>query len=161
MILSKNECETILAKFSQMDRCLIDTSSLIYLHKIEAMALAESELTLLVPEIVVDELGFPLSDKCRVLSSPDGVKADDLLLSLALEMKLPLISEDGPLLKRAQLEGLDFYNTLMILLFILYKECITESEYRSFITRLEGVARYNKLVWAYGESLESYIKSEV
>lgn len=67
---------------------------------------------------------------------------DERLLRFAAAFGLPVISEDRGLLEEAGRRGLDYYNSLMMLLLLRYRGRIDEGWYAEARNRLLSIGRY-------------------
>lgn len=146
-------------RFDELQEAVIDASSMIYMLKAGFLGLLGSTITLkTVPEVAA-ETGWPSlpvaivdSGQSSLPERPSGAENarestnDRRLLTLAVESGLPLISEDRALLIAAGVEGLDHYNSLMMLAFLRYRGRIDEAWFDESRERLLGVARYSEEV---------------
>ena len=149
-----------LAQFTQLQAACIDASSLIYCSKIRLLDLLQQSLKLsTLPEILA-ETGFQHLN-LSLLSFPYPEHSNDQkLLSCAIQQQLPLISEDKQLLKQAEQHGLCYYNTLMMLNFLLYTRLVTQEEYQTYLDKLRSIARYSSALWHYGAQVHELIMRE-
>lgn len=100
-----------------------------------------------VPEVVA-ETGWPTLPVTVVSTEGDagpGLKSNDhRLLEFAGEAGLPVISEDREILRGAEAQGLDYYNSLMMLAFLRYRERLDRQWYEEAKERLLKIAHYGK-----------------
>ncbi len=73
----------------------------------------------------------------------DEPSNDERLLRFAVAFGLPVISEDRGLLEEAGRRGLDYYNSLMMLLLLRYRGRIDEDWYTEARNRLVSIGRYS------------------
>lgn len=136
----------------------IDTSSLLYL---ERLALLESAATcyrlLLIPQVAAEH-GQSLPSTLVTVSAPSG-PADSALCPVAARHQLAVISEDKQVLRQAENSGLTYFNTLMLLLIMLYNTQLTVNECSQLTTQLSEFAHYSRHVWRYGEQVRAYVMS--
>jgi hypothetical protein len=81
----------------------------------------------------------------------DNEDPDPYLIKTAKYLKLPVISEDKKILMQAKRLGLAFFNTLMIMNFLIYKKIINHTEYQTALDWLKNEAYYDKRIFEYGE----------
>lgn len=158
-------------RFDRLKEAAIDASSIIYMLKAGYLGLLGSTITLRsVPEIVaetgwpglpvtlvsIDRRPGPASPARSASGSPPqgaAVSNDELLLTFAKEAGLPVVSEDRAILRAAEDEGLDYYNSLMMLAFLRYRGRIDQQWYEEAKARLLDVARYGADVLAKFETI--------
>ena len=78
---------------------------------------------------------------------------DQNLLETAKYFQLPIISEDKKILMQAKHMGLSFFNTLMIMNFLIYKKVINQAEYQTALEKLQNEAYYDKIIFEYGKTV--------
>ena len=83
---------------------------------------------------VVKEFGSPAEiQKIEVVEAVDAARAavdtDQALIRAAEAYGLPLVSEDKKILMAARRLGLPYFNTLMIMNFLIFKKAITPQTY--------------------------------
>lgn len=149
---------TALHQFNALDRVLIDTSSLIYLSHINLLHITSAALRLMTIAGVVNEFGkseafenieIIVSEKIQEKNKP----TDLCLTETAKTLRLPVISEDKKILMAAKRVGLPFFNTLMIMNFLVYKQVIDRRQYKDALHLLQGRAFYDASVFEYGKSV--------
>ena len=156
--------------FGGLDRVCIDASSLIYLLRAGALGFLAQEATLHTTAEVADETGWPrlpvhivdsaasMSDaSARAASTGDKGRFssqslrklsenDEGLLHVALELGMPLVSEDKRLLHAAAASGLTYYNALMMIVFLVTRGRFGLEEYPVYRSRLLEFAHYSESV---------------
>jgi hypothetical protein len=156
--------------FGELDRVCIDASSLIYLLRAGALGFLAQEATLHTTAEVADETGWPrlpvhIVDSAASMSagstraaatrdkgrgpSPSLRKLsenDEGLLHVALELGIPLVSEDKTLLHAAAACGLSYYNALMMIVFLVTRGRFGLEEYPVYRSRLLEFAHYSETV---------------
>lgn len=140
-----------------MDRVVIDASSLIYASKAEFLQLLKGELHLCSSPDVLIEAGEALSAGVEAIESPVADTNDQSLLETARSCHLPLISEDGKLLKQCRQESLEYYNSLMLLNLLLFRERLSLEVFVEKRSLLQQTARYQKWIWTYGDAVTMHI----
>ena len=131
---------------------VIDTSTLIYGEHLHLLPLLAQQLRLVLIPQVVAEFGSHPHEMDLVPGTAQGT-TDEVLLHTAIELHLPLSSEDGRLLRRARARQHPHYNSLMLLLALLVQGQITLAEYDRLHAVLVQVARYSPAVLAWGQAL--------
>ena len=150
----KPDPEQILDELKKFYGGVADTSTLIYLDRINLLPLVSKYFQLLVAPDVAREFGRPPAG-CIVCGEICVEGADQAVLQLATEFSLPVLSEDRRLLISSRALGLKYYNTLMILLALLHQQKINLTEYERAYTSLRETARYSPAVWQVGEQVFS------
>ena len=157
-ILSESEALQILDEFQALDRAIIDSCSAIYLNKINAYSHLSSNIIIHTIPWVLTETGFSPEHFSVFKDNIGGHTVDDILLAEAVKRKLPLISDDKKLLLKARTNSLTFYNSLMMILFLYYKNHIADDLFHQFQNRLFKVAHYSNRIKKYEYSLLEFIK---
>ena len=132
----------------------IDASSMIYLLKTGLLGSLAAEVNLMAPPGVIAETQWPhLPVEPVKLSNEDSTDYtnDQSLVVLARERNVPVLSEDYEVLTDARESGLDYYNTLMMLNYLLLKGRISREEYPLYLERLKECAHYSDGVLSEGE----------
>lgn len=147
-----------LSGFKELHSAVIDTSSVIYMQKAGFLDLAAKNINLHVPRIIIAEAKY--SDLPATEHELEEFKkhpADIQCVLLAERLKVPVISEDKKVLRQTSLRNLPYYNSLMILNFLLFKKIITLETLDNLLSRLSSIARYSSFVLSYGESVRKTI----
>ena len=131
-----------------------DTSTLIYLERIELLELCCRSFQFQVTPEVVAEFGRPLPD-CMLCESGSMGNADRSVVRLALEQGVPVLSEDKALLMSADRLGLTYYNSLMIILALLFQKKLELDAYHGAYAELVTIARYSPAVLQVGRQVFS------
>lgn len=151
------ELHTVLQQFERLDRALIDASSLIYMEKCGFLYLLADSLELQTLPAIRTEAG-PAADRISLIQPAiDTPTADESLIACALGTGLPLISEDKKILNRMDRENHPYFNSLMMLNYLLFKHCITPDDYQYFLKALHEIAWYGPRIWRFGEKLQEMI----
>lgn len=143
-------------RFDRLSEAAIDASSLIYCKKAGFLEVLAGRVNLFTLENILAETGFEVPGLVFFPAPPGQSTNDESLFRFALEKKLPLISEDKKLLSGAKKRGHLYYNSLMMLFYLLYKRNISFSDYHFFKEKLTGIAYYSKWVLAYEAGLYDY-----
>lgn len=145
------------AFFNGISALCIDASSIIYLLKIGLLGSLAAEVHLVSPAQVIAEVGWPHLPVISNIMDEEGISNDESLLFLARREGLPLLSEDKEILENARDEGMDHYNTLMMLNYLLLKNRINLEEYPEYLVRLKDCSHYSQAVLDYGAAVHSQI----
>jgi hypothetical protein len=133
---------------------VIDTSTLIYLDCLDLLPLASSFFLFHLSAAVATEFGC-CPEKCRIHAVAGSGNADLEVIQLAFTLGVPVFSDDRKVLMAGRRAGLEYYNTLMLLLGLLLQGSIDIEQYRQARDALEKTARYSKDVWAFGDAVFS------
>jgi hypothetical protein len=150
-----------LSVFKSLNAAVIDASSIIYMMKAGFFDLVAHCVQFHAPESCLKETGF--SDLPITGHSIDipGITADQQLLMLAQSLQLPVVSEDRKVLITASRNGITFYNSLMMLNFLLYKKSIEKEMFTFFLKQLTAFARYSEEVFLFGKEVTRIILDEM
>lgn len=156
--------ETILksiSEFATLDKAVIDTSSIIYMHKIEIFELLSKQIDLLVSEEVISELGYhPDSIEIIDFNKKLAQSTDNIIVETAKWYNYTIISEDKAILQQAGQANLPYFNTLMMINFLFYKKKISEKKYLDYLNKLKATAHYSSKVWEFGQMVYEEIIEE-
>ncbi len=137
----------------------IDACSIIYHLRTGILGSLAAEVTLVSTTPVIEEVGWPhLPVEPFPVENEDETNDRNLFL-LAREQKIPLLTEDLELIKKARREGMEHYNTLMMLNYLYLRKRVGEEEYPEYLERLTSYARYSDEVMEYGEKVFILIKN--
>ena len=130
-------------RFADLTEAVIDASSIIYMLKAGFLGLLGSTIGLKTIPSVFAETGWPSLPVTVADEDDDDRPNDEKLLDFAVRSTLPVISDDRALLLAAERNGLDYYNSLMMLAFVRYRRRIDEAWYDEAFGRLLEIGRYN------------------
>ena len=159
MKIDEREIERVLQKLSRLKAAVIDSSSIIYLHKSGFLQHLAGAIRLLTIPQVIEETGMPFLPVTVVdpLSTPDSAHTDKLLFATATRMNKAMISEDRAILLKCEAEGIEYYNAYNMLIMLRLRNLIDDEEFRLREEKLLSVAHYGKFVIDYVESLRLYM----
>lgn len=141
-------------KLKNLEMAIIDSSSLIYLEKLDLLDTASRTIRLFVPATVFDEINFNVSRIRKVECQEEKHSSTDKqVLTLAKRMHCPLISEDKKILQKARREGLDYFNTLMVILLLYLRRLLSKQATEEKWKQLKQIAWYEDWIWAYGQEV--------
>ena len=142
-----------LGQFEGLREALIDASSIIYCSKAGFFDKLQASLRLYTLPEMLDEARIK-REWLRIQlvhCAQDNLSNDHKLITCALNSRLPVISEDKQILMSIKRAGLPYYNALMMLDWLLFKEDISHKQYLSHLSELHHIARYSQFVWEYGQ----------
>ncbi len=147
-----------LNEFNGLNSAVIDSSSIIYMKKAGFLQLLSNRIKLITPEQAAAETGLNLIDVEIVeFENPKNYETDCIIVKTAFEKKLPVISEDKEILQHAAEKNLPYFNSLMMLCFLLSKKTISAVEYENFLGALKDFAWYSGSVYKYADELHKII----
>jgi hypothetical protein len=141
----------------RMTRAAIDACSVIYLIKTGVFERLAAEISLITTRDVYGETGWPLKEgkprlPLTLFPSPAASRSNDHgLFLLAKEKGCPLISEDREVLLMAEGEGMPYYNSLMMLIFLCRQGRVSREEYPLYRERLLAEAHYGESIVRRGD----------
>jgi hypothetical protein len=138
----------------------IDASSIIYMLKVGILDRLSFVVDLMTPPEVIAETGWPRLPLRTVPVTTNRAgdtlhpgTPDDLVLALAEERRVALISEDRELLMRAEERGVAYFNSLMMLLLLSDRGRCEVEEYLVIRHRLEEIGHYSEWVLNFADEV--------
>ena len=161
-----NSISHVFNQFDALNQALIDTSSLIYLSNTNLLTAASRAIQLKTISNVVKEFGSLSEIKdIEIIELREVINekkdTDRRLMETAMHLRLPIISEDKKMLMRAKRSGLPFFNTLMIMNFLIYKNVIKQEAYQASLDLLRKKAYYNAFIFEYGKIVFESITEKI
>jgi hypothetical protein len=159
MIVDENKPspQEIFSRFNQLNKALIDASSIIYTDRADFLEILATSIRLLSISEILSETG-PVSESIKpLIYNATSSSNDQKLISCALDLGLPVISEDKKILMAMKRANRPFFNSLMMLNFLLYHRRIENQQYVEYRMALEKFARYSDEVWKYGAKIQAAI----
>jgi hypothetical protein len=150
------QIQKTLSQFAKLKNTCIDSSSIIYLEKINLLNLVSNNLNLFTVPEVINEINSK-RNKISILNCLTGENTDDKLINLSKQEQYPIISEDKYILKKAHKNEIVYFNTIMIVCFLLYKKIITKKEYAALSQKLKKIAFYSDFIWNYSEQVKQAV----
>lgn len=150
-------------EFDALTEAAVDASSIIYMLKAGFLGLLGHTIRLVTIEAIRDETGWQ-PPEVEVRREPglehripppgpggpgpgtETLSNDERLLRFAALSRLPVVSEDRELLEAAGRRGINYYNSLMMLLLLRYRERIDQGWYAEARDRLLSIGRYGEEV---------------
>lgn len=155
----------LLEQFKHFDRAAIDSSSVIYMEKAGFFDVFKNIVDVYTVPEVIDEI-FASSEKnfekqrclddlnikiCPIID--EGITVDEKVLRCAQKNSCEVVSEDKKVLRAAARQGVPYFNALVVLHFLLFRQAIDEAEYQSCMTTLFKFARYGPDVIQRGQEI--------
>jgi hypothetical protein len=135
--------------------CFIDTSTLIYLDRLSLLDLV---LTVFTPATIAQVIvEFGRHPRGLLMHEAGEGPTDSLLVRQAAIFHAVVFSEDKKLLRSAGSHGLEYYNTLMIVLALYCRGEISRERCGSLLAKLKPFARYGENVWDYGRQVFAFL----
>lgn len=131
---------------------VVDTSTLIYLERLELLSLASRSFSLLLIPQVVAEYGC-CPEGCTLAPAASTGATDAQLCRVAQSLAQPVLSEDRQVLRRARALDLSYYNTLMLVLALCAQDILPLADYPDLRNHLYAFARYSPAVIAAGDAV--------
>ncbi|UCE48276.1 MAG: hypothetical protein JSW47_22080 [Phycisphaerales bacterium] len=147
----------VLSEFRTLRRALIDSSSIIYMHKARFLRELANTVNLYSPPEIIKEAGFHDLNIKPVACSSNSLANDQKLITAALKLRWPVISEDKNILLHIRRANLPYFNSLMMLNFLLFKRRIDLKSHAIYFERLKQYARYSPYVWEFGKNIYNTI----
>jgi hypothetical protein len=146
---------TVFHQFDHLERAVIDTSSLIYLKKINLLWKTVQTIGLITVSGVKDEFGSSdIFTHIEIIELNEiKTNTDRQIMQTAADLRLPVISEDKKILMAAANSGLPFFNTLMIMNFLIYKKEIDHQGYNTALQLLRKKAYYEGFIFDFGRAV--------
>ena len=143
-----------LHKLNELKSAVIDSSSVIYLQKLGLLNLASDAIQLYAPLSVFNETKLDNAQIQKVdYNLNEYSSADDQVLTIAVRMHFPLISDDKKILQQARGAGADYFNTLMIVLLLFLRGYLSKHDAERKMQLLEQIAWYDDWIWEYGRQV--------
>ena len=154
MKFSINTIATDITKLESLHKAVIDSSSVIYLFRLHLIDALGRVLRLTAPPAVFAETalsGLPIHKiESRNFA---GLLPDAQVLELAWQEGCALIADDKKMLQKAAENGLDYFNTLMMVLLLYQRGILDRRETESKLKALYGFAHYAKSIRDYGRMM--------
>ncbi|WP_448875256.1 hypothetical protein [Desulfobulbus propionicus] len=156
---SRNDgaCERTYAELKDLRGGVADTSTLIYLENLGLLPLVGQWLLFVLTPQVITEFGRQ-PEGMLLFPATSTTTADDAVVQTAVRLGLPILSEDGRLLRQARRLRHPHYNSLMLLLALQAQGVLPASECTRLRQTLLGFARYSSAVIAHGDRVLQMIR---
>ncbi|MBN2013453.1 hypothetical protein JW960_29250 [candidate division KSB1 bacterium] len=150
-----------LVEFDELKAAVIDASSIIYLSKLRMADELTNYISLYTTSQIVVEANLPLAGMEIVVVTENNFSNDENLIKFANEKQLPIISDDRKVLLTAQKLNLRYYNSLMMLLFLVYKRVIQLETFNVLEKKLSAIAYYSDDVIKFGKKVLHEIMNQL
>ncbi len=157
MELTDHTRHEVLSQFRRLSRALIDASSIIYMHKAGFFRELSRAVNLYSPPEIVAETGLSGLNIRPIAWTSNSLSNDQKLIAIALKLKRPVISEDKSILLQMHRARLPYFNTLMMLDFLVFRRRIDLNSHAVYFERLKGFAWYSTDVWEFGKNIYNAI----
>jgi hypothetical protein len=142
----------LVAELQGLRSGVVDTSTLIYLDRLGLLQRAARCMHLVLIPQVVREYGGQVAGTTLLVPAPAG-PADRVVCAVAARLDLPVLSDDGTVLRAARRRHLRHYNTLMLILALCIQGDLARTAYPPLRDQLCTFARYSADVLAVGDAL--------
>jgi len=150
--LEKN-FKKVLVQFGILDKAVIDASSIIYMRKAGYLSGLAAEIRLFSPNPVINETGYGDLPVKSVSISNEAQSNDHLIVDYSLTHQIPVISEDKKILMQIGRARRPYFNSLMMLNFLLFRHKLSADDHGVYFRRLTDFAWYSPAVLAYSKSI--------
>lgn len=157
---TQRNMERILLQFRQLHHALIDASSIIYMEKAGYLKTVSDILTLYSPEKVIQETGYRGLNIQPLAVGKRAMPPDEILLHCARQRMWPVITEDMGIIRQLERDELSYFNALMMLEFVLYRNLIGLEEYARHRQKLLLHAWYSSEIVKLGETVHQMLKGK-
>ena len=154
----KKNYQKVFSQFGTLDTAVIDASSIIYMRKAGYLNKLAAEIRLCSPKPVISETGYDHLPIRPVASMEDAQSNDQLVVAYSQAYQLPVISEDKKILMQIKRARRPYFNSLMMLNFLLFHHKISVQDHRVYYRRLAGFAWYSPAVLAYSKTIFTAIR---
>jgi hypothetical protein len=151
--LNKPSIAKILVQFSNLTKAIIDASSIIYTQKTGFLNILSKTIRLYTIPEILNETQHDYENLKIIKHNFNKVPNDEKLILVAFDQNLPVISEDKMILTAFENRDIPYFNSLMMLNFLFYKNQIAATDFRQFRRRLKDIAWYGQPVWEFGEEV--------
>jgi len=127
------------------------------MHKTGFLTALADTVNLHSPPEIIAETGFNDLNISPIACTSDSLSNDQKLITAALELRWPVISEDKNILLHMRRAELPYFNSLMMLNFLFFREKIDLKTHAMYIEQLKQHAWYSPHVWEYGKNIYNTI----
>jgi len=136
-----------------LKKAIIDASSIIYMMKADFLHQVASSIELHSLSEIIAETGYSNIDIKILTGCSIGKSNDQMLIFCALESGWPVISEDKKILSTMERNEIPYFNSLIILNYLLFKNQISVADHSVYFRRLKEHAWYSPYVWDFGKTI--------
>jgi len=153
-LTSKNlATDRVFSQFRSLRKAFIDASSIIYMHGAGFLEEVAMAVKLYSPQEIIDETGYDGLPVCPVTCPMETPYNDQKLIACAFAQGAPVISEDKRILSYMDKEGVPYFNALMMLHFLLFREVVTVERHLMYFRDLKRYAWYSHSVLEFAEKV--------
>jgi hypothetical protein len=145
--------DNVAMEFHALQNALIDASSIIYMKKAGYFTAVAKSVKLYSPRKVILEVGEKEPSISPLDPVDSGLQADESLVESAFRLNWPVITEDLGIIRQLKKRQIRYFNALMMLEYLWYKQRISPSEYDGYLDKLLACAWYGSEVIEFGESV--------
>lgn len=145
--------ERVFSQFRSLRKAFIDASSIIYMYGAGFLEEVGMAVKLYSPQGVIEETGYMGLPVCPVTCPMEIPCNDQKLIVCALAEGTPVISEDKKILSRMDKGGVPYFNALMMLHFLLFREVVTVERHIKYFRKLKRSAWYSQSVLEFSEKV--------
>lgn len=149
----------VFSEFDALDAAAIDASSIIYMRKAGFLSDLAEEIRLFSPGSVIRETGYDDLPVRPVTGGRSSESSDRQLVACSLAFRIPVISEDKKILMAIRRARLPYFNSLMMLNFLLFRGRISAADHGVRFRRLLDFAWYSPAVLAFSRSVFTAVRA--
>jgi hypothetical protein len=127
------------------------------MHKAGFLTELADTMNLYSPPEMAAEAGFNNLNMSSVTCTSSSSSHDQKFLTIALKLRWPVVSEDKNILLHMQRSKLPYFNSLMMLNFLLFRKRIDLKAHAVYFKRLKKFAWYSPQVWEFGKNIYNAI----
>lgn len=154
----ESKIEKVFHQFDQLEKVLIDASSIIYIQKTGFLLELANTVSLFTLTEILKETGFKNLPIQLVKEKMSASNNDQKFVECAKKKKMAVVTEDKKIIKEIKKENLPYFNALMMLNFLIYKDQINREQHTIYFRRLKQFAWYSSEVYEYSRNVFDKIK---
>jgi hypothetical protein len=143
----------VFSQFRTLRKAFVDASSIIYMHRAGFLEEVSMAVKLYAPQEIIEETDYDGLPVCPVTCPMETPCNDQKLIACALAQGTPVISEDKRILSHMDKEGVPYFNALMMLHFLLFREVVTTERHFMYFHELKRYAWYSDSVLEFAEKV--------
>ena len=148
-------------QIKQIQRLIVDASSLIYLDKLNLLNLLSQNLSLFTITDIISEIGTDCQSRAQVTILPplshdpnyDKLISDRKIVLQAIATKMPVLSDDGRIVRAGFDGGFTVYQAIFIVLWLHFNNIISQTDYWNARNQLADFALYAPKLLAQADQL--------
>jgi hypothetical protein len=127
------------------------------MHKAGFLTELADTMNLYSPPEMAAEAGFNNLNMGSVTCTSSSSSHDQKFLTIALKLRWPVVSEDKSILLHMQRSTLPYFNSLMMLNFLLFRKRIDLKVHAVYFKRLKKFVWHSPQVWEFGKNIYNAI----